>query len=478
MSAETEAIGQKLRASQNDYLNRLLGKRMFPDTGRIAGSAGETADSYLGAPARQAVSELQDGNVNLDALRRVWGRVGQDPRNAPTGVDIASKATSNPYLGAALATATDVGAQVPVGLLGKATGLIPGVSGILKGVKEAGNVADASELFKARGEAPPSPDTKIAQMYGQTGEVVDALKDSGKATPDDIGRDGLVTRARLDQKNNMNWRSAYDNPKNATPSERMANDMAMDDAKVMDRRFADDQAKVNAGPQTYLKDNADSNVLHPMEEFKGPGKKSAIPSSITDSNGPDTFWHDVNDHSYTDQAKKALDSLDARGIPEEDLAKAQDETKGPWVPDGKNKMIGLPNFQAKPTGVIGEAGYHSHSGPDMNEPFPWADGKFGSGMQLLQRHNGPATINTSSDLIGRDDYISAIPKGSNVNMYYGPQDKQALLANFPANPSNLRLDSAADKLEGSGIKVNRIPYEGEENVVDLKDESIKRDRQD
>ena len=54
MSAETEAIGQKLRASQNDYLNRLLGKRMFPDTGRIAGSAGETADSYLGAPARQA----------------------------------------------------------------------------------------------------------------------------------------------------------------------------------------------------------------------------------------------------------------------------------------------------------------------------------------------------------------------------------------------------------------------------------------
>ena len=89
--------------------------------------------------------------------------------------------------------------------------------------------------------------------------------------------------------------------------------MAREDAKI-----AANWQKVKEQrecPQTYLKNSDPSdNVLHPTEEFKGPGKKSSIPGSITDANGQDTFWHDVNDHSYTDEAKKILDYTNARGI--------------------------------------------------------------------------------------------------------------------------------------------------------------------
>ncbi len=98
---------------QSDAGDQMLGIGRFRDTGRKSSGYPEAVDSLIGAPARQGISELQNGNFDIEALKRVVKRIGADPRGAPTGYDIASKVTDNPYLGAGLATAVDVGAQLP-----------------------------------------------------------------------------------------------------------------------------------------------------------------------------------------------------------------------------------------------------------------------------------------------------------------------------------------------------------------------------
>lgn len=503
---------RKLASGQlNDPKQQFLGYSHFPDTGREASPA-ERIDSYLGAPVRQGISELQDaggpqGDSFGDALKKVAGRFGNDPKGAPTGYDIASKATDNPYLGAGMATAIDLAqAPVPMGLMEEAAahGLQPGMMAAIKGVKnDGGKIADASEAFKARGLMPPSPDTKIAQMHGQTGEVVDALKDSGSATPDDIGRDGLITRARLDQKNNMKWRSGYDNPMNAPPKpvadapqktdsdygpsradghltngelSRIDNRITeinklLDDPHLPEdvndnlQRELDQHINVLEKSEKIARSKENGNVLK-VPEFTGPGKKSAIPSSITDSNAQDTFWHDVNNQQYSDNAKQMMDNMHARGIPEEDIAAAQrgpgSNPNHPYSPDPqRNRFSALPNYETKVTGQIGSPGFSPNSGPNFKEPFPWMDSKYGAGKELLQKHNSlgkPVTINTSSDLIGRDDYLKEIPDGSTVNMYLGPEDETEMRSKFPGNPSNLRLEKAAERLRDAGVNVKLIRY--------------------
>ena len=113
-----------------DILKSALGQGKFRDTGRESSGVGESLDSMAGAPVRQAIKEAQEGNFDRDAAMRVLARFGADPKNAPTGVDIASKVTSNPYIGAGLATAVDVGAQLPLPVR-------PGVVGAVKKTKAA-----------------------------------------------------------------------------------------------------------------------------------------------------------------------------------------------------------------------------------------------------------------------------------------------------------------------------------------------------
>lgn len=175
----------------------LTGQGTFQDTGRQSSGPGEMLDSFIGAPVRTAVDEVMKGsfnglggytdpkdhfanqlvdeahkgNVSWDAVKRIFHQIGADPEHAPTGYDIVSRAgVENPWLGAFLSTALDVGAQAPVALH-----IPPGVIGEIRGVKHLGKLADAIEAFAERSKLPPSTETKIAQMHGQTGEVRDAM---------------------------------------------------------------------------------------------------------------------------------------------------------------------------------------------------------------------------------------------------------------------------------------------------------------
>lgn len=116
-----------------DLARSMFGLGKFRNSERYAENAGEAFDSIVGAPVRDSISSLQDGNY-IEALKKLAG-VGEDPVQKPTGVDIASKVTKNPFLGTALATAVDVGAQIPVGfspgVMGKVDDVASGAKSIL-----------------------------------------------------------------------------------------------------------------------------------------------------------------------------------------------------------------------------------------------------------------------------------------------------------------------------------------------------------
>lgn len=134
----------------------LLGVGTFRDSGRKTGNLGEMLDSAVGVPARIGISEAQKGNW-WNAIPAMAARVGTDPVNAPTGVDIASEATSNPYLGAGLATAVDL-AQLPTG------GVLPGVVGKVETSQNALKLA-VQEALKSKKLEKFSP--KIQQAYAE-----------------------------------------------------------------------------------------------------------------------------------------------------------------------------------------------------------------------------------------------------------------------------------------------------------------------
>lgn len=111
---------------------------MLQSIGHGIAAAGRFVDSYTGAPARAAVGAAQDGNNPISAFANQFGG---DPSKAPTGYDIASKVTDNPYLGTALATAVDFGAD-PLNAL-PAVGVAKKLAFGAKALEGASDVAKA-----------------------------------------------------------------------------------------------------------------------------------------------------------------------------------------------------------------------------------------------------------------------------------------------------------------------------------------------
>lgn len=127
-----------LSDEDKERFNKLL-SGSYRDTGETASNPGEYLDSVLGAPVRTAISEYQHDSPIKEALYKTLSSFGKDPKKAPTGVDIASDAgIQNPYLGAGVATAVDLGAQIPVGTISK----------IAKSIPMAGLISDEAKSAK------------------------------------------------------------------------------------------------------------------------------------------------------------------------------------------------------------------------------------------------------------------------------------------------------------------------------------------
>lgn len=182
----------------------------------------------------------------------------------------------------------------------------------------------------------------------------------------------------------------------------------------------------------------------------------------------------------SDHGKQMLSNFSARFSHSEDkekgiskaIKRAQDPKEGPYVNSPEiNAIRWSPNYAAEPTGTIGEPRIQEPNPKGAHpDPFMWAEDKYKASKELLQKHKDadkPVTINTSSDLVAKADYIAAMPKDTTVNMYMLTRDESLNRMLFPGNPSNLRLESAVHTLREAGIKVNAIRPDAETIVKEI-----------
>lgn len=327
------------RVESQDMVNSMAGVGKFRDTGRQAENPGESFDSIVGAPARLAIQEAQAGNISWDAVKKIFHQIGADPRTAPTGYDIASQVTDNPYLGTFLASAIDFGAQMPGSMH-----LTPGVIGEIKHIKNIGNLTDAAEAFAKRAEAPIPTETKIAQLHGQTGEVRDAMPDLIGRAEDDYGwaqRQGKDMTTAHESQGGYHPRSAYDNPRNAPPKVDESSLTKMPEFGATDNKIYHVISDDN--PQgAYMTGEAYRAIRTQMSSGDF-GAHKAKPLFGSDKVPAGQKVQTLDDLGFSDEQKAAFTSMrneDAkiagnwRQIEEQRAAKKPFEPSGKYQPEG------------------------------------------------------------------------------------------------------------------------------------------------
>ena len=204
---EIEEFAAQSYPKSEEFGRQLTGEGTFRDTGRQSSSPAEAMDAMTGAPLRRFFFDSVRNGLSKKSMIDAAKSIGTDPSTAPTGYDVASgMGIENPYLGAAVATGVDL-ANLPFPAVG--------VAGEIKGVKNKGKIAEATEAFKEIGKKPISTETKIAQMHGQTGEGKNAMPELLRRAKEDYG---LAKEMEVDMtKAGFREKSAYNNPKNAPP---------------------------------------------------------------------------------------------------------------------------------------------------------------------------------------------------------------------------------------------------------------------
>ena len=199
-----------------------------------------------------------------------------------------------------------------------------------------------------------------------------------------------------------------------------------------------------------------------------PGARKALDAAIElERQGPEAM-------AKASAGPSMADSWAARFSDRPDMieaAKKASSSPNPYLRQAetgvKSQPVAIPNFDFKAGKEIGAPMIQHQGSPttDSIDPFHWADNKFQVTKNALKNSDHPVTINTSSDLVATNDYIDAIPKGSHVNMYMLSDDPEINRMLFPGNPSQLRLEKAADKLKESGVSVRKI-YPTPDEIID------------
>ena len=321
----------------------------FPDTGRAASSPGERIDSLIGAPARAAISEAQQGN---------WSNVGPAAYQAFNADPQKTKVTSGPEILERAGVPREYGEPISKGLdVAQEMGFNYGV-GSMGGVQ--GEIVDASKRFPKRN--PPGARQKLNEAM--------ALEKNPNAALD------------------------YNAP----------------GFEYIENRFADRPELIKAA-----------------RKLQG----SDIPY-LTNNDLKQSAPHTLPNFGYK--------------IPE-------------------SGEIGKPMIQ-----------HHQMNNTDHIDPFNWADDKHKVALTALQQAKKPVTVNTSSDAIARDRYIDAIPRGSKVNLWMLSDNDHLNRLLYPSNPSQARLEKAAEKLQEAGINVKKIYPTADEYIERAKAGNLRNDR--
>ena len=96
--------------------------------------------------------------------------------------------------------------------------------------------------------------------------------------------------------------------------------------------------------------------------------------------------------------------------------------------------------------------------PFESEPFPWLDTKSEHAKDYLKYRNGkPLKINTRSDLLAHDDYLTNLDKKNHEVVFHflnSPGHLASVLT--PGMPSAKRLQNAMTKMKAHGVKVSAV----------------------
>lgn len=180
--SDTVSTLKSLRDKTPDAVNKVMGlmSGTFKDTGRVADSPGEYLDSVVGAPVRKSLDEAAQGKGLISSVKSGAGSMFKDPKNAPTGYDVANHmGVENPYGGAALATLIDVGAQLPL-----VEGISAGSKAISAGSKWAGNaLKNIAETRSFKGLGPSKRFEDAAREKGLIQQIGRQALDEGVMTP-------------------------------------------------------------------------------------------------------------------------------------------------------------------------------------------------------------------------------------------------------------------------------------------------------
>lgn len=167
---------------------------LFESTLETLGAAGNAIDSYTGAPVRQFVGTLADGEGLGQALSNTFNQVGEDPLNAPTGKEIVMKMgvsdeTSRPYRSArdGFTTKANEGNLLSeADLLGFGADMLLDVTNLLPFVGVAGQAAKkgvkGATALKGSANASKIDDAaRFTKVAGSTGEAaVESTKNAAK----------------------------------------------------------------------------------------------------------------------------------------------------------------------------------------------------------------------------------------------------------------------------------------------------------
>jgi hypothetical protein len=129
------------------------------------------------------------------------------------------------------------------------------------------------------------------------------------------------------------------------------------------------------------------------------------------------------------------------------------ENNTPYHFDPKVMPIPVPNYEVTGSSI----GKSRINDSTFDDPLKWMDTKYGATKSWMEKNQDkPITINTSSDLIARDDYAKLLHPDSKVNLYNTTDNDKINRLIFPSNASSARVTNAYNKLKDMGVDVNLI----------------------
>lgn len=185
-----------------------------------------------------------------------------------------------------------------------------------------------------------------------------------------------------------------------------------------------------------------------------------IPGGTREQQILDNFAARYNDTpEMAAKVQAASEMMQKNGAQMDPYINLAEGVKTPW---GKGQVpMANPYFEIQ-GGKLGKLGKGAQF---LDDPLNWMDQKWGVVRNALQKHQGPVEINTAQDLVGHEDYLNSIPKGSTVNLHYDSANDFGALT--PGSASFKRLVGAAERLKAKGFNVNMVDASGNPRVASL-----------